>query len=181
MQQASLAMRAQSKPEASKRAIVNISSTAALASMPGLTAYSAAKAAIRQLSRSAAVELAPFNVRCMRRKCHLHAHCAKLEFLANRRHPDLVSAAEAAVTFCLLSWQAAINFSVCDEDLILNNTAYQTQFCINLYFHMISLTAHNSLMLHRCLPHLVSCGLLPQLQQCCHSCRLGSVCMPAGY
>ncbi|KAK9862737.1 hypothetical protein WJX84_001941 [Apatococcus fuscideae] len=63
MQQASLAMRAQSKPEASKRAIVNISSTAALASMPGLTAYSAAKAAIRQLSRSAAVELAPFNVR----------------------------------------------------------------------------------------------------------------------
>lgn len=63
MQHASQAMRQKPPGAANKFAIVNISSTAALATMSGLTAYSAAKATIRSLSRSAAVELAPYNIR----------------------------------------------------------------------------------------------------------------------
>ncbi|KAK9836807.1 hypothetical protein WJX74_008465 [Apatococcus lobatus] len=63
MQHASQAMQQKPSDAANKFAIVNISSTAALATMKGLTAYSAAKATIRSLSRSAAVELAPYNIR----------------------------------------------------------------------------------------------------------------------
>lgn len=63
MQYASQAMQQRPPDAAHKFAIVNISSTAALATMSGLTAYSAAKASIRSLSRSAAVELAPWKIR----------------------------------------------------------------------------------------------------------------------
>lgn len=63
MQYASQAMQQRPPDAAHKFAIVNISSTAALATMSGMTAYSAAKATIRSLSRSAALELAPWNIR----------------------------------------------------------------------------------------------------------------------
>lgn len=61
MQQASKAL--QRRSDSKSLSIVNISSTTSHIAMAELTAYSAAKAAIRQLSRSAAVELAPHNIR----------------------------------------------------------------------------------------------------------------------
>ena len=63
MQHAARAMRARTLKEPSPFAIVNISSTATLSTYPALTAYSAAKAAVLQMTRSAALELAPFNIR----------------------------------------------------------------------------------------------------------------------
>ena len=44
-------------------AIVNVSSTGALISYPSLLPYSASKAAVIQMSRSAAVDLAKYNIR----------------------------------------------------------------------------------------------------------------------
>jgi NAD(P)-dependent dehydrogenase (short-subunit alcohol dehydrogenase family) len=53
-------------PEMIKRgggAIVNASSICALSGVPGLDAYSAAKGAVSSITRSLAVELAPYNIR----------------------------------------------------------------------------------------------------------------------
>ena len=56
-------MRAKLHQEPNRFAIVNIASTAVLETFPGLATYGAAKAAVRQLSKSAALELAPYNIR----------------------------------------------------------------------------------------------------------------------
>lgn len=45
-------------------AIVNVSSQAAIAAVAGHTAYSASKAALDSLTRSLALELGPFGIRC---------------------------------------------------------------------------------------------------------------------
>ncbi len=63
MQEAAVAMRARQHLGQNRFAIVNIASTAALHTFPGLTAYGTAKASVRHLTRSAAAELAPFNIR----------------------------------------------------------------------------------------------------------------------
>jgi meso-butanediol dehydrogenase/(S,S)-butanediol dehydrogenase/diacetyl reductase len=49
--------------EQGRGAIVNVSSTAGLAGQSGLAAYASAKAALENLTRTAAVEAAPFGVR----------------------------------------------------------------------------------------------------------------------
>ncbi|KAK9836767.1 hypothetical protein WJX74_007626 [Apatococcus lobatus] len=61
MQEATKAL--QRRSSSKSLSIVNISSTTSSIAMPELAAYSSAKAAIRQLSKSAAVEYAPLQVR----------------------------------------------------------------------------------------------------------------------
>lgn len=75
-------------PELTKRgggAIVNISSGASLYGMPGLSAYSAAKAAINQLTRSIATQVGARNIRC-------NAICPGLIIGDRRPNPDRVRA-----------------------------------------------------------------------------------------
>lgn len=61
MQEATKAL--QRRADSKSLSIVNISSTTSSIAMAELAAYSSAKAAIRQLSKSAAVEYAPLQVR----------------------------------------------------------------------------------------------------------------------
>ncbi len=61
MQHAAKAMQRRSDPKS--LSIVNVSSTTSNIAMLDLAAYSAAKAAIRMISKSTALELAPLNVR----------------------------------------------------------------------------------------------------------------------
>ena len=49
--------------ERSSGSIINISSVAGLGGAPGMMAYGASKWAVRGMTRSAAIELAPFNIR----------------------------------------------------------------------------------------------------------------------
>ena len=98
MQHAAAAMRAKQCQERDRFAIVNIASTAVFVTFPGLTAYSAAKASVRQLSKSAALELAQFNIRYMIRRQCAHRICMSPCLGAVRCALDWLFCCQSALT-----------------------------------------------------------------------------------